>query len=847
MNAIPGWRTLELGLAARLDADAIFAALGSRELGLSSTEATERLRVSGPNALRRHRTRAGAVLLRQLNNPLLLLLAATAVTSRLLGEQTGALIILLIVGLSVGLGFIDEYRSEQAIEELHARVTHSAVALRDGRTLAVDVADLVPGDVVLLNVGDIVPADVRLLSVNGLECDESVLTGESLPVEKSSAPVGGVHGLLELISCAFMGAVVRTGGGRGIVVRTGSETAFGRIAQRLGTRLPETEFQQGLRKFSTMLVQVTILLCGSIFIVNSLLLHRPLFESLLFALAIAVGLTPQLLPAIVTISLARGARMMARKSVVVKRLVSIEDLGNVEVLFTDKTGTLTEGRVTFSGAFDVDGHPSVEVLSLGLLCNAAYREADRVTGGNPLDRALWAAPEATPVANRIKVAEVPFDYTRRRMSVLVQDQDGRRTIVTKGAPEAVFDCCHDVPASLRDALSVQFEAGARVVAVATRDAGSSATIAAADERDLTPAGLLVFEDAPKSDARESLNRLRQLGIEVKLLTGDNERVALKVWSDLGLGEARALTGIEIERLSDVMLQHELASVSILARMSPEQKSRIIRAQRATGADVGFLGDGVNDAIGLRDADVGISVDSAVDVAKDAADIVLLDKDLGILADGVVEGRRVFANTIKYVLMGTSSNFGNMVSMAGASLIIPFLPMLPSQILLNNLLYDASEMTIPTDRVDQEMLRRPAHWDVGMIRRFMAIFGPINSLFDFAIFGVMIWIFHAGVTLFRTGFFVESFLTQTLLIFALRTRRVPFFRSRPSAALALTTLGATAVGAALPFSPLAGSLGFAPLPAALFAVLMAVILTVYFALVEVAKIIFYRHALGGEDR
>ncbi len=404
-----------------------------------------------------------------------------------------------------------------------------------------------------------------------------------------------------------------------------------------------------------------------------------------------------------------------------------------------------------------------------------------------------------------------------------------------------------MPASLRASLDAQFAAGSRVVAVATRDAGAATSVSAADEHDLTPAGLLVFEDAPKADARESLDRLRALGVEVKLLTGDNERVAQKVWADLGLGEARCLTGVEIEAMADAQLRRELPGVSILARVSPEQKSRIIRAQRATGTDVGFLGDGVNDAIALHDADVGISVDSAVDVAKDAADIVLLRKDLGTLADGVVEGRRIFANTIKYVLMGTSSNFGNMVSTAGASLIIPFLPMLPSQILLNNLLYDASEMTIPTDNVDPEMLRRPAHWDIGMIRRFMAVFGPISSLFDFAIFGALIFIFHAGETMFQTGFFVESLVTQTLVIFAIRTRRVPFFRSRPSAALTITTLAAVAIGISLPFSPLAGLFGFAPLPQLLFGTIMAAIVTVYFTLVETAKTFFYRRVIAEAGR
>ncbi|HLN46772.1 MAG TPA: magnesium-translocating P-type ATPase, partial [Magnetospirillaceae bacterium] len=817
---------------------AVVAQLHSGADGLSDIEAGARLQLAGPNALR---TRGANLLVtfgRQFRNPMLLLLAFAAALSIAFGERTDAAIILGIVALSVGLGAFNEYRSERAIEDLHSRVSHTAVVVRDGRSEQRPVAALVPGDVVVLDTGVMVPADVRLLEALGLECDEAVLTGESLPAEKTAAAITGAEHSLELPSCAFMGTLVRAGAGRGIVVRTGASTVLGSIARQLGGRPPVTAFERGLHDFSVLLVQVTALLTVTIFVLNALL-HHPLFESLLFALAIAVGLTPQLLPAIVTISLSTGAQRMARRSVVVKRLVSIEDFGNIEVLFTDKTGTLTEGRIEFAGAFDTAGKPSLEVLRYGLLCNSAVTGDEGALGGNPLDRALLEAPDrarASAEGSR-QLAQAPFDYDRRRMSALVEDASGKRTIIVKGAPESVLACCPDVPATLPAALDAQFAAGARVIAVATRDAAGMQGVRAADECGLTLAGLLVFTDPPKADAARSLRRLHDLNIAVKIVTGDNERVAQKVCADLGLEVRGTLTGAALDALSDEQLIAVLPGTDVFARISPEQKSRIIRAQRALGTDVGFLGDGVNDAVALHDADVGISVDSGADVAKDAADIVLLTKDLGVLADGVVEGRRIFANTIKYILMGTSSNFGNMVSTSGASLLIPFLPMLPSQILLNNLLYDVSEMTIPTDNVDEELLQRPARWDMRLIRRFMLIFGPINSLFDFAIFGVMLWLFHAGETLFRSGFFVESFVTQTLVIFAIRTRRVPFWRSRPSLPLTATTLGACAIGASLPFSPFAAFFGFSPLPVALFSVVMLLIVTVYFALVEIAKSMF----------
>ncbi|POM23558.1 Magnesium-transporting ATPase, P-type 1 [Actinomadura rubteroloni] len=840
--AVP--EALTVTAAGVLDATAATARLASRAGGLTEAEAARRLRAYGPNAVRSHRARAWAVLGRQLRSPLLVLLLGTACASFFLGERGDAVIIGAILAASVGLGFGNEYRAERAAESLHARVRHRCVVHRGGRPVSIDVTDLVPGDVVEIRLGEVVPADLRLLDVTGLECVESVLTGESLPVAKSTAPVPPGTPSAELTCCALMGTVVHAGSGRGVVVATGGRAEFGRVAVALGEHRPETEFQIGLRRFSMLLVRVAAVLTGAIFAIN-LVLHRPLLDALLFSLAIAVGISPQLLPAVVSTSLAAGSRRLARRKVLVKRLVCIEDLGDVEVLFTDKTGTLTEGRIALLHAAGADGHTSDTPLLLGMLCNEATVDDGRATGGNPLDTAIWDAPASAALRARAgtyrRVAALPFDHERQLASVLVEDADGNRRVITKGAPEVLLARCADVPDALRAALDAEFAAGNRVIAVASRAVPAAhAALTPDDEHDLAPDGLLVFSDPPKPSARTALDRLAGLGITVKVLTGDNPVVAAKVCADLGLPVTRVVTGADVDAADDARLAELIATATVFARVGPEHKARIVAAQRRTGVDVAFLGDGVNDAVALHAADVGISVESGTDVAKDAADVVLLEKDLNVLADGVTEGRRIFANTMKYVLMGTSSNFGNMFSAAGASLFLPFLPMLPSQLLLNNLLYDASQLAIPTDTVDPERLARPARWDVPFIRRFMTFFGPISSLFDFATFGLLLWGFHAGPTLFRTGWFVESLATQTLVIFAVRTRRIPFFRSRPSVPLLLSVFGAVGAGVLLPVLPFARDLGFRPLPGTLL-LLLVPLLAVYFVLIEIGKRVFYRAA------
>jgi Mg2+-importing ATPase len=834
---------LDLVDAAALSPSEVLSRLGSGADGLSSDEVAERLRQFGPNSLGTHRVRPTAVLFRQIRNPILLLLLGAALVSGLTGGGTNAVIIAVIVALSVGLGFVNEYRAEMAMAALRAKIRQEAEVRRDAKTIRVPVTDLVPGDVVALRIGGLVPADLRLLEVDELECDEGVLTGESMPVAKSAAAVTGREPQ-DQPGCAFMGTIVHQGSGLGVVVRTGNRTAFGQIAAGLAERHGQTAFEIGLSRFSRFLFLVAAVLTGCIFIIN-VALARPLIDALLFSLAIAVGIAPEMMPAIVTVSLAAGSKALTAKKVLVKRLVAIEDLGNIEILFTDKTGTLTEGTITFERALSGDGKASERALLLALVCNEAAVTADGPVGGNALDQALWSAPGAAAngplvaqAASYRRLGVLPFDHERQLASVLVSDPGGKSLLVTKGAPEVVLDRCVDVPGAARPTLEALFGEGARVVAVASRPADSATAIGPGDEQGLAFQGFLTFADRPKADAGSSIAQLERLGVEVKIITGDNGLVAAKVCSEIGLACAGVLSGTEVAALDDASLEAAIPKVTVFARIGPDQKSRIIKAARRTGKDVAFLGDGVNDAVALHHADVGISVDSGTDVAKEAADVVLLDKDLGVLAEGVMEGRRIFSNTMKYVLMATSSNFGNMFSAAGASIFLSFLPMLPSQILLNNLLYNAGQLVIPTDRVDPEALARPAAWDMKFIRRFMSVFGPVSSIFDFVTFGVMLWLLHAGHVEFRSGWFVESIATQTLVIYVIRTRRIPFFRSRPSLAMLLVPTGAALVGAILPYTGLARLLGFTPLPAVFFGWLFGMVV-VYLVLVEVAKTRFYR--------
>jgi P-type Mg2+ transporter len=809
-------------------------------VGLSDAEAAARRATAGPNSLARHQARALPVLWRQVKSPLLALLVIAAIVSALLGERTDAVIIGVIVALSVTLGFVNEFRAERQAEALHAKLRATAVVLRGGASRRIDVIELVPGDVVDIDLGDVVPADLRLLETSGLAIDESVLTGESLTVEKGTDAVPAGTALAELAGAALMGTIVAAGSGRGVVVATARSTEFGAIAAGLDEQQLETAFQIGLRRFSGLLAIVAGVL-SVVIVVVSVALQRPVIDALLFALAIAIGITPQLLPAVVSTSLAAGATRLSRAKVLVKRLVCIEDLGDVATVFTDKTGTLTEGRLSLSTIVPVVGVAAGAVLEASLL--ATDEQAVEGAGGNPLDRALWDAPEAEAARSRLAAVRtlgtIPFDHRRRMASAVVAGWGpGVGALVTKGAPESVLARCSQVAAASHGDLDRLLAEGLRVVAVAQRPFAADRPATAADETELELLGFVTFLDTPKADARAAIDRLTGLGVEVKIVTGDHPVVAAKVCRELGLPDASAVTGAELATMTDAELAERIPATTVFARVSPEDKARIVRVRRLAGAGVAFLGDGVNDALALHAADVGISVESGTDVAKDAADVILLEQSLGVLADGVAEGRRIFANTMKYVLMGTSSNFGNMFSAAGASMLLPFLPMLPSQILLNNLLYDAGQLAIPTDRVDGEQLRRPSHWDIGYIRRFMLFFGPLSSVFDFATFGLMLWVLHAGPEEFRTGWFVESLATQALVIFAIRTRRVPFLRSRPSAPMALATLAVVAMGVLLPLSPLQSLLGFAPLPPVFFAALAGMVVA-YLVLIELGKLVFSR--------
>jgi Mg2+-importing ATPase len=839
MTAILASGAISRDQVVELPATDVLALLGTSRDGLSTPEAKSRITLLGRNIVRTHRVSATAVLRRQFSNAVLGLLVVTAILSFFLGDSTQAIIIGIILVLSLGLGFVNEYRAERAAAALHSEIRHTAVVRRDGRSGRVDVAELVPGDVIHLSIGELIPADVRLLDASGLECNESILTGESTAAEKTAETASGPILPGDARNLAFMGTVVSAGEATAVVYATGPDAEFGRIAVGLGQRQPETAFQSGLRRFSYLLLRVALTLTVVIIITN-LMLGRPLIDAALFGLAIAVGITPQLLPAIVSTSLATGSRRLARMNVLVKRLVCIEDLGDIDILITDKTGTLTEGTVDFIGAVSPAGSDSAAVLRTGLLAT----DVDPANGGasaNDLDAALWSSRQ--PVTGVSRLATLPFDHTRRATSALIDD--GRdRILVVKGAPEQVMAHCDGVPPDAQRTLTTLFAEGRRVVAVASRKAAGMTTVSASDETGLTLLGFLIFADNPKAQARDSLARLASLGIEVKVATGDNPQVAEKVCAELGLPSQGTITGAELAGMGDAALDAAARDRSIFARVSPTQKARIVSSLRQTGRSVGFLGDGVNDALALHAADVGISVDTATDVAKDAADVVLLEKDLGVLAAGVAEGRRIFANTIKYVLMGTSSNFGNMFSASAASAVLPFLPMLPSQILLNNLLYDSSQLAIPADRVDADQLHAPAHWNIAFIRRFMLTFGPVSSLFDFLTFGLMLGVLHAGPTEFRTGWFIESLATQTLIIFAIRTKSIPFVRSRPAGLLVTTTTAAIAGGLLLTVSPLADRLGFAPLPWQFFAALTALAIG-YLILVDVTKAVFYAEPSHGD--
>jgi len=829
------------------------AGLTTDAAGLSNAEARSRLAKFGHNLFRDHQKQPLFLqFLARFKNPLVILLLVASAISAFTGEITNFVIITVMVLLSVTLDFVQEHRAGKAAESLRHSVSVQAKIIRDGKSIEIPVTEVVPGDLAVLSAGDMVPADGLVLEANDLFVQQGLLTGESYPVEKRpGAPAANANDMQEATNAVFMGTTIISGSARMRVVKTGTGTAIGAIADSLNRQPPATAFEVGTHRFGLLIMRLTVLLVLFVLLVNALE-HKPWLESFLFAVALAVGLTPELLPMVVSVTLSRGALHMAKKRVIVKRLASITDLGSMDVLCTDKTGTLTEAKIRLEQHVDPQGKPSERVLEL------AYLNSFFETGlKSPLDEAILAH-EHIDVSAWKKIDEVPFDFERRRVSVLL-DKGDTRILVVKGAPDEIVGFCthyeeqgaelqgivnKTVLERIHEQQNALEKEGFRILGIAWREVSldhSDAVVG--DEAELVFAGFAGFLDPPKESAGAALAALKESGVTVKIVTGDSELVTQHVCAQLNIPVIGVLTGKEIAQMDDSALRIKVETTNLFCRVNPSQKDRVILALKARGHVVGYLGDGINDAPSLHSADVGLSVESAVDVAKEAADMILLDQDLHVLHDGVLEGRRTFGNIMKYIMMGTSSNFGNMFSMAGAALFLPFLPMLPTQILLNNILYDLSEVPIPLDKVDAEELRKPRVLDMKFIRNFMLVIGPISSAFDFLTFYVMLTVLKANETLFQTGWFVESLSTQVLVIFIIRTRGNPF-KSRAHPILVATSLTVMIIGAILPFTPLGTYFGFVAPPARFYAILAGMVVT-YLAIVEVAKRGFYKwHKLPG---
>jgi Mg2+-importing ATPase len=850
-----------------LSAQEALAALDTGLRGLSSEEAEKRLDEYGPNELS-HARRMGfwADIFQRCRSPLVVQLLIIASISGAIGEIKSAIIVSAMVFLSVGLSYILDRRSSNTVEMLGKRVQSRTLVLRDGEETENRISEIVPGDIVLLHAGSIVPADLRLLAAKDFFVSQSALTGESMAVEKTiSARYIDDRTALELTNACFLGTSVTSGTARGVVVNTGTRTIFGSISERLTERREETSFDKGVRSFTWLMIRFMVVLVCAVFLIVGMT-KGDWVEALLFGLAVAVGLTPEMLPMIVTVNLAKGALTMAKKKVIVKRLPSIQNLGAIDVLCTDKTGTLTQDKVILERHVDITGHISGDVLNYAYL-NSYYQTGLR----NLLDRAVVEHSDLDAEQHCTLVDELPFDFLRRRMSVVV-DYEGDHVLICKGAVEEIYTCCdyyqigdevYPLIDMIQEDLFEEVERlnkdGYRVLGIAYREfPRARTTYTVADESELILLGYIAFVDPPKESAGEAIELLRQAGVEVKVVTGDNGLVTSKVCRDVGLEPKRIVTGAQLSQMSPAEFSRAVLDVDVFVKVTPGQKEQIVGELRSSGRVVGFMGDGVNDAPALKAADVGISVDSGVDVAKEAADIVLLEKNLLVLEEGIIEGRKVFSNIVKYIRMGASSNFGNMFSVVGASYLLPFLPMLPVQVLTNNLLYDFSQTGIPTDNVDEELIVKPLKWNINTVKLFMVFIGPVSSIFDYATFALMWFFFHCSAfvdpitgvqqkealaSLFQTGWFVESLLTQTLIVHIIRTRRVPFFESRASMHLTMTTLTIMGIGAWLPYSPFAESLGMVPLPPIYWAWIAAFLFS-YSVLTHIIKTWFFNH-YGGE--
>jgi Mg2+-importing ATPase len=842
---------------AKSDVNTLYNELQTNLTGLTSDQAEEKRDRFGPNSVLQAKTTGFFKRLwDNVKNPLVILLVVLGIVSLLTGDSSGAVVIGVMVVLGVVLRFIQESRADHAAEELQAMVSTTASALRDGKKVELPLDEIVPGDIVFLSAGDMIPADVRILTAKDLFVNQAALTGESYPVEKDDRPATpGTQNPLEVSCLGYLGTDVESGTAMALVLATGASTYFGSLASKLTSKRQPTNFDNGINNFTMLMIGFMAVMVPLVFLFNGLSKHNWL-EALLFALAVAVGLTPEMLPMIVTVNLSNGAISMSKKKVIVKKLDAIQNFGAMDVLCTDKTGTITEGRIVLEKHIDVSGTENFEILEMAYL-NSYYQTGLK----NLMDMAILEHAELKGhtgyLENYQKVDEIPFDFRRKRMSVVIKDTDGRKTLITKGAIEEVLDVCTHVEVKgevlgrlpefdakrkkMIDDLNGQ---GFRVIALAYKSMpadNTQAVFGIPDEADLTLKGFLAFLDPPKKTASQAIASLKAAHVDVKILTGDNDLVTQTVCNDMGLSVGDILLGPAIEKMSDEELAEATEGTTIFAKLSPDHKERIIKALRWKGHVVGFMGDGINDAPALRAADVGISVNTAVDIAKESSDIILLENSLLVLEEGVIEGRRVFGNIIKYIRMAASSNFGNMFSVLGASIFLPFVPMLPIQVLTNNLLYDFSQTAIPSDSVDPEWLERPRKWAIGELRRFILFIGPISSIFDYLTFFLMLYVFKAwtNADLFHTGWFIESLFTQTLIIHVIRTHKVPFIESRASRPLLITSLIIVAIGAYLPYSPLASVLGFVPLPPLYWLFLLAMLVCYVFLTQFIKKWFFKR--------
>jgi len=821
--------------------EALFDKLKTSEKGLTEQQAKSRLQDYGLNEPAKKKKRTALVqLLLMFLNPLVIVLLIIGTFSFFFGGKISAFLVFLMALMSVGLSFVQEYRANKAAEKLNEMVRTTATVWRSGRSKEISIRDIAPGDIVDLFAGDMIPADLRIISCKDLFINQASLTGESFPIEKLSTPIQTKsNSIVDLRNIAFMGSSVVSGTALGVAVKTGISTQFGELSRRLATIRIETNFDKGVRKFVWLMIKAMCFMVLFIFSINAL--RRGNFmESLLFSLGVAVGLTPEMLPMLVTINLSKGAILMSRKEVIVKRLNSIQNFGAMDVLCTDKTGTLTMDKIVLERHCDVVRKEDDDVLRFAYL-NSFYQTGLK----NLLDRAILKH-EKLLLNQHKKIDEIPFDFSRKIMSVIVE-MDGKHRIISKGAPEEIFKRCPryelegeilDIDPLIISDLKEEYDDlsadGFRVLAIAYKDMElKKEAYSKDDEKDLILKGYVAFLDPPKPSAKMAIKALKKLGIDFKVLTGDNELVTKKICSEVGLDVKGLVTGDQVEKASNEELRALVKTTNIFARLSPLQKEKVIYALHENGHIVGYLGDGINDAPALKTSDVGISVNNAVDIAKESADIILLKKSLMVLEDGVVEGRKTFGNIVKYIKMGSSSNFGNMFSMTGGIMFLPFLPMLPIQILLNNFLYDVSQIAIPTDDVDSDYISKPRPWNVGYIKKFMFIIGPISSIYDFLTYGVMLFIFHANAELFHTGWFIESLCTQTLVIHIIRTGKIPFIESRPSRFLVLMSIMIVTIGIGIPFSPLARHFGFVAPPPAYFIALFLMVST-YLVLVQIVK-------------